>query len=285
MKYLIFQGEIGVKKRRHHWQGFVITTRSVRRSAIIKLLDLGKECKLLPMWSTPLCCSDYCRPDYPQPKAGNKTKAETGLFAPTEEFGELPNLEPKVKAKDFIQAIKQGKTILELANEFPGFYLQHRSKLQTLINDLAPPKNPPQFPSGYNIPFDSLEKALVLYGISGSGKSAFANAHFKNPKEIFQIDDLKDFNSNHHDGIVFQDMSFKHTNFSQILNVVQTTSDSTVHCRHTNAHIPRGTKRIFTYNEDDLFDAPMSSEQARAIKRRINFLEVDKPLFDAPPDN
>ena len=53
----------------------------------------------------------------------------------------------------------------------------------------------------------NLEKPVILYGKSDSGKTAFAKAHFKSPLLVKRQDDLKKI-THMTDGIIFDDFNF-----------------------------------------------------------------------------
>lgn len=117
-----------------------------------------------------------------------------------------------------------------------------------------------------------------IWGPTGTGKTNFALAHFESPLLVRHLDDLKEFDETIHDGIVFDDISFTHVPFQQVLNLTDGDFDSSIHCRFVNAKIPAGTKRIFTHNtENGIYPLDCTPEQVAAIDRRIVkvFIEHD----------
>jgi len=55
-------------------------------------------------------------------------------------------------------------------------------------------------------PLDVTGNAVVLHGTAGTGKTAFAVAHFVHPLLVSEMDGLKRFKKGFHDGIVFDDV-------------------------------------------------------------------------------
>jgi len=112
---------------------------------------------------------------------------------------------------------------------------------------------------------------VILWGPPGIGKTSFAKAHFKNPLMVSHMDDLLSLSD--HDGIIFDDMSFRHMPRSAQIHITDTDEDRSIHCRYRCAEIPMGTKKIFCTNEEggyclDLNDA--------AIMRRVVVVNVNK---------
>lgn len=127
------------------------------------------------------------------------------------------------------------------------------------------------------------EKAVLFYGPTGIGKTRFALAHFQKPLLVRHLDELKKFSPGYHDGIVFDDMSFAHFPTNTVIHLVDMDLDSPVHCRFSNAVIPAGTPRIFTFNTDNPFydehDPKVKDEQIAAIKRRVVRCHFEEKLF------
>lgn len=133
------------------------------------------------------------------------------------------------------------------------------------------------------IPKERLDKqSVVLRGMSGAGKTAFALAHFKKPLLIRHIDQLKDFNPNDYDGLVFDDMSFNHWPPEANIHLFDLENDSHINCRYNTGFIPAGFHRIFTTNKE--IDKFVSSnidneEQNQAIMRRLHIVPIVRQLY------
>jgi hypothetical protein len=110
-------------------------------------------------------------------------------------------------------------------------------------------------------------KAVVLVGASGIGKTVLAKALIIKPALfVSHIDQLKGFRSGYHRGIVFDDVSFKHTPITNQIAICDFHNPRSIHCRHTIANIPAGIFKIFTCNE-----APLELEH-EAIARRTKVI-------------
>lgn len=120
---------------------------------------------------------------------------------------------------------------------------------------------------------------IHVYGDSNCGKTQFVLAHFNNPLLVSHSDVLKQLSPDH-DGIVFDDMSFQHIHPEGVIHLVDMDVDRDVHIRYTTAHIPAGTRKVFTHNRKQIFykdDIP--NEQKIAIDRRIDYVHIAAPLF------
>lgn len=120
-------------------------------------------------------------------------------------------------------------------------------------------------------PIDDWSKSQVISGPPGCGKTQFALAHFDNPLFVRHLDDLKKLDG--HDGIVFDDMKFRHLPRESQIHLADIDQPSSIHLRFENALIPANMKKIFTTNEPegmifDLFDS--------AISRRVTVTEVSE---------
>lgn len=169
------------------------------------------------------------------------------------------------------QKIIEGTSKRELALEFPSQYIRYSTGIEKFM-DLVQTKTET---SDYDL--ESCCKHLglaplgdaytnIVIGPSGCGKTQFALAHFKNPFICSHIDDLKEF-SVENDGIVFDDMDFKHLPRTAQIHLVDYDNTRSIHCRFRTAKIPKKTFKIFTCNhypfiEDD------------AVRRRVTVTEV-----------
>lgn len=115
-------------------------------------------------------------------------------------------------------------------------------------------------------------KSHIFEGPTDIGKTNFALAHFENPHWVVHIDDLKRFDAELHDGIVFDDMSFTHLPRQAQIHLLDQDQPRSIHVRYGTAFIPAGTKKIFTCN---IGHTPFDLSDA-AIRRRVTVTEVDK---------
>lgn len=131
----------------------------------------------------------------------------------------------------------------------------------------------------FNRPAFATNKTLLFSGPSSIGKTHFAAAHFKNPLVCSHIDKLKTLNPDH-DGIVFDDMSFKHWPIEAVIHLVDQEFEREINVRYGTTHIPANTPKIFTHNTDNPFyDDDKNEEQKAAIERRIQRVKILNNLF------
>lgn len=126
----------------------------------------------------------------------------------------------------------------------------------------------------------SLDKPTLLCGSSNTGKTQFALAHFVNPLMVSHPDRLK-LLSPDHDGIVFDDMSFKHWPVEAVIHLLDSECDREIHIRYGTVTIPAGTKKIFTHNTSNPFYNPETTdvEQIAAIERRYETVNILNKLY------
>lgn len=124
----------------------------------------------------------------------------------------------------------------------------------------------------FNREFETdFKKSWVFVGPPGLGKTQYAKYHFKNPLFVCHLDQLKDLTPEH-DGIVFDDMDFKHLPRSTQIYLTDMEEDRCIHVRYSTVTIPAGTKRIFTCNQYCFIDD-------EAINRRVSRLNISGALF------
>jgi len=113
----------------------------------------------------------------------------------------------------------------------------------------------------------------IFWGASGIGKTQFALAHFNKPLLVSHIDDLKTYNPEIHDGVVFDDMSFTHYPRTGQIHLLDIDQPRSIHIRYSTINIPANTKKIFTTNEEGGFIFLLEDE---AIKRRVTVTRIAK---------
>lgn len=114
------------------------------------------------------------------------------------------------------------------------------------------------------------DKAIVLIGASGIGKTVWAKFYAPKPALFCShTDTLKEFRAGFHKSIIFDDVSFTHTPITNQIALCDWNDPRAVHCRHTVANIPANIFKIFTCNT-----APLDIEH-EAIARRIYLIRCD----------
>lgn len=139
------------------------------------------------------------------------------------------------------------------------------------------------------VPFDDpdWEHVAVIEGNPGSGKTQFALSHFENPLFVRHPDRLKSFDPTFHDGIVFDDMEFHHWPTTAQVHVCDWNDPADIHCRYANAHIPRGTKKIFVCNSFPFKFATAITDRIYHVvcdpslgSQRKKFKQLVRPSYD-----
>lgn len=109
-------------------------------------------------------------------------------------------------------------------------------------------------------------KSTLVIGPSGAGKSTWAKRVCPKPALwCTHIDDLKRLNKAHQ-CIIFDDMDFKHLPRSTQIYIVDQDDDRTIHCRNTNAKIPKNMPKIFTANEDIFIEDEAIARRLTKVK-------------------
>lgn len=179
--------------------------------------------------------------------------------------------------KDLIAYIEEGHTVNEAWRAHPEAMVKHYRGIEMLVQRTKPKIASGSFPAEsfsmaplvFANDFNQM-KVAVIVGEPGIGKTQYALAHFSAPLLVTHIDDLKEFNSEIHDGIVFDDMDFKHLPRSTQIYLTDCAVPRTIHCRFANAVIPAGTHKIFTTNDH----ATCFNIEDGAIRRRCNVYRV-----------
>jgi hypothetical protein len=150
-------------------------------------------------------------------------------------------------SKGLIQRIRECSTLGE-AIEVSGVPVKSVSDLVAIRRDVKrrePFKH--NFPDTIWTFHGKITRAAFVWGPSNTGKTQWALGQFTNPLLVRHMDSLKDLTPEN-DGIVFDDMSFKHLPRSTIIFLLDWDEESHIHIRHTTARIPKHTRKVFTSN-------------------------------------
>ncbi len=180
-----------------------------------------------------------------------------------------------------IQAlIEDGATEKEIATTYFSTWVRNRNSFRayrdlirgTHLNVMHSITTfPPEWPRVLN------EKVTILWGSSGIGKTSYAKALLPKALMVSHMDDLRHFKPGEHDGIIFDDMDFKHLPRTSQIHLVDTDDTRSIHCRYDVASIPAGTKKIFTTNEHEGNIFLLSDS---AIRRRVKVRHVERFDFN-----
>ncbi len=102
-------------------------------------------------------------------------------------------------------------------------------------------------------PITDWSKSVILHGQAGIGKTQYALAHFKSPLLVSDKNDLGQFNTRKHDGIVFDDMTFVDWTREEQLHIVEQEVPKSIRILYGTKRIPAHTKKIFTTNMQNIF--------------------------------
>lgn len=270
MKYLCVNTERCPKTGNLHWQTYVIFKQPVRIRGAQKALGLTKKNNVIKPRGSGVSCAEYC-------------KKELTRVADTKEYGELPT-------EDVIQqgrrtdiamvadaCLQPDANETEIARMFPCQYIKYHAGISKLIQHSAIVEVSTKFTLDdfqHWRPLD-LIGSQILVGNAGIGKTEFAKAHFKCPLFVTHIDELKLYSANKYDGIIFDDMCFRHMPRTAQIHLVDWDNPRSIHCRYAIAKIPANTRKIFTCNTGNL---PVELDDP-AISRRVTVTEVTKRVI------
>ena len=279
-RYLVYQMEKG-ENDTVHAQGYIEFKKGKKKRLSFMKARFTDRFHFEMRRGTRTQARDYCM-KVESRLDPNANPVEIGIWEPDVSKSKVPK--SYVLAKEKLDSGKSPLQIAEESIEGFGVYIRYRSGLNAYFDAMQKKKAIHKDISGYvfNKPFVSKEilkeKALVIYGDSGLGKSCFARAHFTNPLICTHIDDLKGLIIGFHDGVIFDDVHFDHWPVSTCIHLCEVQDTVSIHCRFSNATFPGGVPRIFTVNSKaNLWPLDIYG----AIDRRCHYLDVGSTkLYD-----
>lgn len=273
--YAIWSGEIGVSGT-YHFQGYLEMVRSTYLTALKRIPGL-ETAHFEPRRGTQAQAIAYA----------SKVDDPSFIDGPYT-FGE-PSVNHQGQRNDLArvqESITNGVPLRELATQHFGTYIRYHRGITEYMRLVQPSFEPPKYkPEEFNRPLLNLNKATLLWGPGGTGKTEFALAHFNKPLFVRHIDALREFSASFHDGIVFDDMDFSHWPHGSRVHILDMTRPAQIHCRYSHACIPAQTRRIFCSNSELILHKDSDTEAQRsAIRRRLEIIEIQAPLFGQAPN-
>lgn len=263
-KYLIFQlerGEFGTP----HYQGYAEFPRQVPMAVLAAAFPtMHMESRK----GTAVEASEYCAKD------------DSRVEGPWT-FGELSKQGKRNELVAVKESIDDGCSIMELWTDHFGSCVRYYKMLLFYRNLIKPSAKASYQLSDFNRDPLDLSLPMLLWGLTGAGKTEFADAHFGEKLLVVRhIDDLKKFDKDKHDGICFHDMDFSHWPITTVMALLDWDKNRSLHARYECVEMIAGTKMIFTYNTSNPF-YKMESDlgQIAAVERRFRRVEVRAPLF------
>lgn len=113
--------------------------------------------------------------------------------------------------------------------------------------------------------------ALILWGPTNVGKTTLACSLLPQSLLTRHLDTLATYSSTRYNGVIMDDMAFKHLHREAQIALVDTYFTTQIHVRYKVAVLPKGTRRIVTTNRhpEEIFDL-----SDPAIKRRVFVVKV-----------
>lgn len=201
---------------------------------------------------------------------------------------QVPEWNPDEEAPNILQTsipYAETMTMLDFAVERNGTWkdIMGMEKFHKLVQRRKRTKAIKEFvPDDFRFPKPDNLRVMFIYGPKGSGKTEWAKTWFENPLVVRTIDELKAFEENFHDGIIFDDARFGELPEDTVQSLVEWDNHAQLHARYENAFIPARTQKVFTsnYPPETVFGPQNWFSEAGQVRCRVTeILEVTKCLF------
>lgn len=274
LKYVIWSEELGSLDEenasgQHHFQGYLELKMQVSITTLKTWPGL-EPAHFAPRRGSQQQAIAYC----------SKKDDPTFLDGPWQ-YGEKSKQGQRSDLIELQSDLNSGHTLSYIARNHFSNFIRYNKGITEYLRVTKPIIEAHEYTiNDFNRPALNLDKAVVLLGPTKLGKTEFALAHFNFPLLVRHIDSLRNLQPGEHDGIVFDDMKFGHFPTGARIALLDINHTSEIHCRYSNGIIPAKFRRIFTTNNPDIFFNPNdTSDERDAISRRVQFINVDVPLF------
>lgn len=173
------------------------------------------------------------------------------------------------KVSEALSVLEHSKTVRDL--------VIHGNAIQKNLRSLAVKRKAPEYSiEDFRLNFNwDKKKTLIMWGPTDTGKTSLAKALL--PKALFirHIDRLKDYDEEEFEGLILDDMSFKHWPREAQIHLVDIENDSHINVKHGMAVVPAGTPRIITTNN---MPAEILLADDGAIARRIQIIHIENSV-------
>jgi len=255
--YCIVGDETGEEGTRHY-QGYAIFKDYQRMSSLKEILPRAHWTKAD---GTPEQNRRYCSKGEQPKEEWDRLKEKGpnfGLNAQVAEFGEIPKRGGKAEGKknEICKMAMDSETVHEgmviLKRELPYDFLRFGESME---RNLKRSKSETFVPTHEIASFNRVglvfeRKAVLLWGPSNTGKTSYALAHFKKPLLVSHVDVLKTLSPDN-DGIVFDDMSFRHWPVEAVIHLLDYDLPRDINVRYGTVNIPKEIQKVFTHNTEN----------------------------------
>lgn len=185
------------------------------------------------------------------------------------------NLARDGKWKEGLELLENPKTARDLS--------MHGDAIERNLRSLKKQKTEPRYSLDlFKVNFEwDRTKTLVLWGPTNTGKTSLAKALLPNALFVRHKDALKEYKCGEYEGIIFDDMSFKHWPREAQIHLLDTDNVSQIDVKHSIAIIPEGTPRIITTNmmPGEILSLNVMDPESCALTRRIQQVWIEGKVF------